>query len=230
MVKTIVVKLGGSFLLASGQTDVESMKSMAEAIKTLRDEGYRVIVVVGGGVPARQYIAAAAAFNASNGVKDYLGILVSRLNARVFIEALGDLAYPNPPESFLELRAFLESGKVVVLGGMQPGQSTTAVAALAAEYVKAEKVIFCTNVEYVYTDDPRKNPEAKKLERVTYKDLVFLTSADNCAPGQYQIIDALALLVLERSKLTGVIMEGTKDKILAAARGEPIGTVVGPLP
>jgi len=75
-----------------------------------------------------------------------------------------------------------------------------------------------------------KNPNAKKLERVTYKDLTFLTSVENSAPGQYQIMDAMGLNILERSKLPAVIFEGTKDNILAILQGANIGTWVGPNP
>jgi len=217
MTKTIVLKLGGSFLLADGKPNLDSLREMAETVRILRDQGNKIVVVVGGGVPARQYIAAAEALGASNGVKDQFGILVSRLNARLFIEALGDLAWPEPPENLPQLRLFNESGKVVVLGGLQPAQSTTAVAALAAEYLRAELVIYGTNVSFVYTADPRKDPNAKKLERVTYKDLEFLTGVENSAPGQYQIMDAMALTVLERSKMTAVILDGKKESVLTAA-------------
>jgi len=154
--KTIVLKLGGSFLLADGQPNLASLKEMAEAVRSIVSAGNRVVTIVGGGIPARQYISAADALGASNGVKDYLGILVSRLNARLFIEALGSLGYPNPPENLQELRVAVLSNKVVVMGGLQPGQSTTAVAALCAEYIRADIVLYCTNIPHVYTDDPRK--------------------------------------------------------------------------
>jgi len=201
---------------------------MASSVRLLLNQGNEVTCVVGGGIAARQYINAAASLGASHGVCDYFGILVSRLNARLFIEALGDIAYPDPPESLQQLCSFSQSGKVVVLGGLQPGQSTTTVAALCAEYLKANLILYCSNVPAVYTGDPRKNPDAKKLEDVTYKDLQFLCGVDNSAPGQYQIMDTLALTILERSRLTAIILEGTHDNIEAVMRGERVGTKVGP--
>lgn len=83
---------------------------------------------------------------------------VSRLNARLFIEALNDDARvcPEPCESLQQVRSMLALKPIVVLGGLQPGQSTTGVAALCAEYCKAERVIFCTDVDGVYDKDPKK--------------------------------------------------------------------------
>ena len=147
-VKTVVLKLGGSFLLANGNANLESIKEMASTCRSILSKEAKLIVVVGGGVPARNYISAASALGASNGVKDHFGILVSRLNARLFIEALGDdLTLSEPAETLQEVRTFLQQKPVVVLGGLQPGQSTTAVAALCAEYVKADQVIFSTDVD-----------------------------------------------------------------------------------
>jgi len=245
MVRKVVVKLGGSFLLSDGQPNVASMKEMALSVKSLVDSGVEVVCVVGGGLTARQYIGAAQALGASLGTCDFLGILVSRLNARLFIEALGDYAWPEPAENLQQLRSFVTScrpftnssssssnpkvGRVVVVGGLQPGQSTTAVAALCCEYLSYDLVLYCTNIPAVYTDDPRKNPDAKRLENVTYKDLQFLCGVDNSCPGQYQIMDQMALTILERSKLTAIILQGTAENLLAAIDGKTIGTKVGPL-
>ena len=113
-------------------------------------------------------------------------MLVARLNARLFIEALGtDLAFADPPESLMEVRRALQVRPVVVLGGLQPGQSTTAVAALCAEYTKAERVVFSTDVDGVFTADPRKDSSAKLLTTVSYDELERLTiGAGNVMPGQ----------------------------------------------
>lgn len=127
------------------------------------------MVVVGGGLTARHYIEAANALGSSKGVMDHLGmnlttrysfsgILVSRLNARVFIEALRDEenVLAEPAENLQQVRSGIQHKKVVVLGGLQPGQSTTAVAALCAEYCSAKMVVYGTDVDGVYTADPNK--------------------------------------------------------------------------
>lgn len=151
-----------------------------------------MVVVVGGGISARNYIDAAGALNASKGLQDHLGVLVSRLNARVFVEALREAdvdAWREPPESLQGVAVALSVKRVVVLGGLQPGQSTTAVAALCAEYCRATRVIYSTNVDGVYTADPSKDDTAKKLVKVSYAKLRELTcSGDNTLPGQYRIM------------------------------------------
>ena len=164
---------------------------------------------------------------ASNGVKDFFGILVSRLNARLFIEALSDdLVYSEPAESLQSVRTSLQTKNVVVLGGLQPGQSITAVAALCAEYVKASKIIFSTDVDGVFTADPRKDPEAKLLPQATYDELDALTSGPNTLPGEYRLIDGVALTILRRSKIYAQILKGSEQNILKAAAGEPVGTLI----
>eukprot|EP01098_Paradermamoeba_levis_P004800 TRINITY_DN2053_c0_g1_i1.p1 TRINITY_DN2053_c0_g1~~TRINITY_DN2053_c0_g1_i1.p1 ORF type:complete len:263 (-),score=88.94 TRINITY_DN2053_c0_g1_i1:58-753(-) len=228
--KLLVVKLGGSFLLGDGKPDLESIKDVASVVTKTVHQGHKVVVVVGGGIPARNYIGAATALGASNGVKDYLGILVSRLNARLFIEALDpEIVFAEPADSLQQVRTTLQIKPVVVVGGLQPGQSTTAVSALCGEYIKAEKVIFSTDVDGVYDDDPKKNPNAKLLANMSYEDLKKFTGLENSAPGQYRIIDGVALTILERSKLPAVIIKGTGDNIWAAIEGKQIGTRVGPV-
>eukprot|EP01092_Planopodium_desertum_P009367 TRINITY_DN40149_c0_g1_i1.p1 TRINITY_DN40149_c0_g1~~TRINITY_DN40149_c0_g1_i1.p1 ORF type:complete len:242 (+),score=52.94 TRINITY_DN40149_c0_g1_i1:47-772(+) len=232
-IRTLVLKIGGSFLLADGKPNLAAVTEMADTVKTiLKTPSNRMIVVVGGGVPARTYIDAAAALGASEGVKDHFGILVSRLNARLFIEAVGDeLAYSEPPETLTAVRSSLQLKPLVVLGGLIPGQSTTAVAALCAEFVKAEQVIFGTDVDGVYDSDPRKNKDAKKLDTINYARLKELTlGKENTLPGQYRLMDGVALTILERSKMPAVILEGTKANILDSFLGKPVGTRIGDFP
>lgn len=92
------------------------------------------------------------------------------MNARVFIEALRDeeTVLCEPAENLQQVRTGIQNKKVVVLGGLQPGtfdywrglsglgQSTTAVAALCAEYCSAKMVVYGTDVDGVYTADPNK--------------------------------------------------------------------------
>mmetsp|Transcript_30048 Transcript_30048/g.41516 ORF Transcript_30048/g.41516 Transcript_30048/m.41516 type:complete len:239 (+) Transcript_30048:67-783(+) len=225
--RAIVIKVGGSFLLKDGSPNVDTLKEIAGTVHEIVEKGFRVVCVVGGGICARQYIAVAEALGANNGVKDLFGILVSRLNARLFIEAYGDGCYSNPIEHLNELRTALQTRNVVCLGGLQPGQSTTAVAALAGEFVSAEAVIFGTDVDGVYTADPNKDPNAKKIDCISYNKLRDLsTGEDNILPGQYRLMDGVCLTILQRDKLKAVILKGNRENYLAAVNGEKIGTLV----
>mmetsp|Transcript_25992 Transcript_25992/g.72795 ORF Transcript_25992/g.72795 Transcript_25992/m.72795 type:complete len:235 (+) Transcript_25992:130-834(+) len=227
MTKSVVIKIGGSFLLADGKPNAAILTDMASTIKAIVGMGYRVAVVVGGGIAARQYIAAADALGANAGTKDMMGILVSRLNARLFVQAYGDGCYDVPIENLDDLRVALQVRNVVVMGGLQPGQSTTAVAALAAEYVGAEAVIFGTDVDGVYSADPRKDPTAKLFKEISYQRLRELsTSKENTLPGQYRLMDSVALTILERSGMRANIILGTRDNYLALLEGNAVGTKI----
>jgi uridylate kinase len=229
--KLVVLKIGGSFLMNADGPDLSEVKEMAETVRELVEvHKYRVIVVVGGGITARNYISCANQLNASKGVADYLGIEVSRLNARVFIEAIGNdqLVVAEPAKSLQEVRSFLQIRPVVVLGGFQPGQSTTAVSALCAEYCGADKVVYATDVDAVYTADPRKDKTATKLSTVSYQQLRELTqTSDNTLPGQYRIMDGMGLTIIERSQLHAQILQGSKDNLInAIVHNHNIGTII----
>ena len=153
--------------------------------------------------------------------------MVSRLNARLFIEALGDdITNTEPAETLQQVRSSLQSKPIVVLGGLQPGQSTTAVAALCAEYVKAERIIFSTDVDGVYDANPKEVKTAKLLKKVNYDQLRKLTGLENSNPGQYQLMDGVCLTILERSKIPSVILRGTGENILNAIEGKDVGTLI----
>lgn len=225
----VVIKLGGSFLLGDGKPATEAIDEMATIIKRVVELGRKVIVVVGGGVPARNYIAAADALGASLGVKDMLGICVSRLNARLFVEALRNVERVDtePAESLVAVRRSIQTHSVVVCGGLQPGQSTTAVAALCAEYCSASSVIYSTDVDGVYSEDPKKNADAKKLDKVTYRELDKFCCGENTVPGQYRLMDLVALTILERSKIPATILKGSQKNIERYLAGESgIGTII----
>jgi len=143
----IVIKIGGHVF--SEGINAQNILSFAEELKRLRSEGHKVIAVAGGGEEARRYIKAGRLLGASEYACDILGIEASRLNARLLIAAMDDLAYPVPPKDIQELLVAFESEKIIVAGGIQPGQSTNAVAAMIAESIYADILINATNVEGV---------------------------------------------------------------------------------
>ena len=88
-------------------------------------------------------------------------------------------------------------------------------------------MVFSTDVEGVYTADPRKDANAKLLTEVSYADLERLTGTENSAPGQYRLMDGVALTILQRSRLPAVIIKGTPDNIKLAVAGHAVGTKIG---
>jgi uridylate kinase len=188
---------------------------------------HHLVVVTGGGEIARAYIKAAREMGVSESLCDQLGILVSRLNARLLVDGLGEYAFPEIPVNIDELKHYFASGKIVAMGGLTPGHSTNAVAAIAAETVGAELFVNATDVEGVYTSDPGKDKKAKKLEKVTVTELTEILSHTGMTAGAYDLMDPLALRIIQRSKLSTVIIDGRKPSNVAQAlRNGTIGTQI----
>jgi uridylate kinase len=113
------------------------------------------------------------------------------------------------------------------MGGLTPGHSTNAVAAIAAETVKADLFVNATDVDGVYTGDPGKDSEAKKLDEVTVQRLHEILSKTDISAGAYDLMDPLALRIIQRSKISTVILDGrTSHNIVRALENERVGTRV----
>lgn len=228
MPSNLVIKLGGHLISKPEGLDINLLQSYAEIISRTFDGG-RWCVVTGGGEEARRYISAARRLGLSEALCDILAVKVTRLHALILSTLIGEKACRAVPESLEQLIEYSATGKIVVAGGLQPAQSTTAVAALAAEALKAERLIIATDVEGVYTDDPKKNPDAKLLKEVTLSELEKILRETSHAAGEYKLIDQLALKVLRRSRIPAIIMDGRRPENLEKAiAGERLGTLVTP--
>lgn len=222
-----VLKLGGSLLYGDANEIItDRIKVYADSIKSLVKEGNEFVIIVGGGKAARTFITAARELGANEAQCDWLGIKMARHNAELLCAALGDVAYPKIAESLDELEVAMGFGKVVLMGGLNPGQSTNAVAALAAETVNAVMLLNATNVDGVYDKDP-KLPDAKKLDKVDISELKMILSGGGTRAGEYKLFDPVALRVIERSKIKTIIFDGNDpDNLRKLIKGEAVGTVV----
>ena len=221
----IAVKLGGfSFPLELG---VEEIKKYGEMFSKLKRDGNKLIVVTGGGKNARKYIEASRKLGANEALCDQIGILVTRLNARLLITSMGDDAYPKVPETIEDLRHYFESGKVIVMGGLQPGHSTNAVTALAAESIEASVLVNVTNVDGIYTADPKKDPKAKKFDEISTDKLLSLISGEEVSAGSYELLDPVSVRIIERSHIPTWIVSGEDpENILKILKGKHVGTKI----
>ncbi len=220
-----VLKLGGSLLYDdSGKILTEVVREYADAVTSIIDDGHSMVVIVGGGKTARIFISAARKLGASEAQCDWLGIKVARNHAELLSAALGNLAYPRIVESLDELETAVQFGKVVLMGGLAPGQSTNAAAALAAEIVQADMLLNATNVDGVYDRNP-KISGAKKLDIVTLEDLDMILAGSGSRAGEYKLFDPVAIRIVGRSKIPTVIFNGKDPKvILSIMKGARIGT------
>lgn len=184
------------------------------------------IIIAGGGKIARHYISHARSSGADESTLDELGIEVSRLNARLLIYALKGKAYPHPPTTLTEIRHAVDSGLIVVAGGLHPGQSTNGTAALIAEKVHAAEFLNATDVDGIYDSDPNKNPKAKKFKRIELRNLRNMLVHEDSIAGGYDLMDIVALKVIERSKIKTRVIKADIATIEKAIKGQPVGTEI----
>jgi uridylate kinase len=220
--KKVVIKLSGSVF----DNVIENLNSLSKLIHKLYNEGYKIILVTGGGKEARKFIEIGRALGMDEAGLDEVGIEVSRLNARLVIASLGDLGYPYVPRSLDEVIKAFVTDRVVVLGGLYPGQSTNAVAAIVAEKLHADVYLNTTDVEGVYDKDPRTHPDAKLIKRITIKELENLLRVYSVKAGTYELLDPIALRIIERSKIRCLVMKYDTELIEKAIKGEIVGTLV----
>ncbi|MHA1475780.1 MAG: UMP kinase [Promethearchaeota archaeon] len=193
MSKKIVLKIGGSLLFDNEYNILQD--KIVKFAEIIRDSEDIVAIIIGGGKLARNFIESGRYLGASESLCDTFGIEVSRLNARLLITALKDLAYPEPITSLKDVRAFSLWNRILVAGGFIPGQSTTSVTFEIAESLHATDVIILTNVDGIYDKDPNKYPKAKKFDEISILDL------EKVIAGEYRIFDAVSLQILKRSNI-----------------------------
>lgn len=219
---TLVYSLGGSVLC---QQSLQEIQKFAANLKQIARD-HQVYVVVGGGKIARDYIETARSLGAAESFCDLLGIGVTRLNAKILIAALGESAAPEPAGTYPRALELSAGGKIVVLGGMQPGQTTDAVAALLAEYVHARKLIVVTSVDGVYSADPNIDPGAQKISRMTPAELVSISMGTRLRAGSRSPVDPLAAKIIERSSIPTVVVYGDAKNLKKAFEGGHTGTEI----
>ncbi len=222
-----VLKLGGSLLYSNdGSILTTKIEAYAKHIAALANEGHQLVVVVGGGKSARMFITAARDLGADESRCDWFGLRLARHNAELLAIALGDHAYPKVVESLEELDSVLCLNKIVVMGGLTPGQSTNAVAALAAEVLRADAFFNATNVDGVYDRDPSQ-PGAKMLDRVSIEQLEQVLASGGTRAGEYRLFDPVAIRVVARSHIKTVIFNGNEpDNLVLLFKGERLGTAI----
>lgn len=224
-----MVKLSGRIF-----NDVELIRKYIDIVGE-ESKKRKIVLVSGGGDVARRYISILRSLGGNEAAADMLGIAASRLNAMLMVYSLLDRGidvYPLVPESLSELAKAFYTHRVVVMGGLQPGQSTTMVSVLAAEYLRISVVANCSNIDALYTDDPSKNPNATRISKATvdYVSELLKKEGVRALAGTYELIDEWALSIMKRSRISMIILDG-KDPVRLSRyleNGEVMGTVISP--
>jgi uridylate kinase len=222
--KKVVIKLSGSIF--SEERNKDTIKRYAEMLTDINID-VQPIVIAGGGKIARHYINLARDLGSDEASLDIMGIEVSRLNAKLLITALGEQAYSQVPKNLDEVTIAAESGKIVIVGGLHPGQSTNATSALIAEKVRAFRFLNATDVDGIYDLDPNTSRNAKLLNEITVNECMEILKDGSSMAGTYDLMDIVALKVIERSKIPTRVLRSDITNIKNAIIGTyPIGTEI----
>jgi uridylate kinase len=223
----VVLSIGGS-VFRTGEGDAVYLRKLSSLLHEVATS-HRLLVTVGGGRTAREYIALGRELGLTPIELDELGIEVTRIHARLLASLLGPPVSPAPATTLAEAVREAHRGGIVVLGGTEPGHTTDGVAALLAARLRADRVVNATSVSGLFDKDPRRERSAKRIERCDWAELrAHISSVGRGAPGQQFVFDALGVDLLARSKIPLWIVDGRDlDQLEAALLGRPfIGTRV----
>lgn len=212
--ETIIMSVGGS-LIVPDAIDTIFLKNLKDLIHTeATTSGRRFIIIAGGGRTARRYQdAAAAVTNLAAEDLDWMGIHATRLNGHLLRTIFRDIAYPTMIKNPDEILDVPDRENVIIAAGYRPGCSTDLRAVQIAQKIGATKVINLSNTDYVYTDNPHTNPDAVKIEDITWADFRKLIP-DEWAPGLSTPFDPIAAREAEKHNIEVAQLNGLKLECL----------------
>jgi uridylate kinase len=224
-----VISLGGSIVAPDG-VDEDYLREFLSLVNRLlsADDKRRFIFVVGGGGPARAWQRACKniAPAVSNDEADWIGVMATRLNAQLIKALMGD--WCREPVVTDPSQVGPLTGRVLVAAGWKPGFSSDYDAVLLAERFQSPQVINLSNIEQVYTDDPKKNPDAKPIEAISWADFIRIVG-EEWTPGKNVPFDPVASRHAAKIGLRVICVAGKNlDNLEKILRGESFfGTTIG---
>lgn len=232
--KRILLKISGEALLGEQQfgIDQKPVQMIANEVKKARDFGAEIAIVVGGGNIFRG-MKNSAKLGMDQASGDYVGMLATVMNAIALQSALNQMQIPcrvqsaiamnQIAEPYIRHRAIrhLEKGRVVIFaaGTGNPFFTTDTAAALRASEINAEAMLMAKNgVNGVYTDDPKTNPQAKKLDKMKYDDIII---------NGLKVMDTSACSLCKQNNIPIVVFDfETQNGIVDILNGKEIGTYI----
>jgi len=211
--ETIVMSVGGS-LIVPDQIDSDFLTTLKTFIDKETAQGRRFIIIAGGGRTARRYQdAAAEVTDLENEDLDWMGIHATRLNGHLLRTIFRDMAHPQVITNPDEILDVPPDKKVVVAAGYRPGCSTDLRAIQIAQRVDAKKIINLSNIDYVYTADPRTDATATKIETISWSDFRALIPTE-WDPGLSATFDPIAAKEADETGIEVAIINGDKPAAL----------------
>lgn len=230
--KRVMLKISGEALMGSQTFGIEhgACEQIAQAVKAVHDLNVQVAIVVGGGNIFRG--TQAASFGFERTPADQIGMLATTINGLVLQQSLTSLGVDARVMSAINTDSIVEryswhnairlldQGTVVIfVGGTgNPYFTTDTAAALRASEVHGEILLKATKVNGIYTSDPMKDPHAKKIDRLTFSEVLA---------KKLDVMDATAIALCRENNIPICVFNlFEKDSMLRAARGEAVGSLV----
>jgi len=208
----VIISLGGSLIFPEEGLNIAFVKRFKKTIEKEIANGYRFVIITGGGRLSRTYVEAANRITPINDEeKDWLGVHATRMNAHfiktVFIEYAQPRINKNPRTKEDLWQHFANGEKVMIAAGWRPGWSTDYVATILAERFNAKKLINLSNIEYIYTKDPNKFDDAEKIKTISWTDFRKIVG-DKWSPGLNAPFDPIASKLAQENNLEVAIIGG----------------------
>ncbi len=219
------MSVGGS-LIVPDQVDTDFLSRFKALVLQKIEEGLSFAIISGGGKTARRYRDAAQAVTPlSDHDLDWLGIHATRLNAQLLRNIFAGHAdahvIKNPTKDITTDKP------IIIAAGWKPGWSTDYCAVQIAKNLDARRLINLSNIDYVYTADPKKNPDAKKIEKISWADFRKIIP-EKWDPGLNSPFDPVAAKEAETLGLEVACINGNRlDEFSNYLDSKPfIGTVI----
>ncbi|GAB5349643.1 UMP kinase [Alteriqipengyuania sp. 357] len=229
--KRILLKLSGEVLMGEQEFGIDPafVSELAQEVKQAKEEGWEICLVIGGGNIFRGMAGAAQGMDRAQA--DYMGMLATVMNALAMQSALEQLGVPTRVQSAVQMdqvcepvirrraERHLEKGRIVIFaaGVGAPYFTTDSGAALRAAEMGCDALFKGTSVDGVYDSDPKKNPDAKRFDTVTYDKVL----ADNL-----KVMDASAVALCRDNKIPIVVFsireKGNLARVLAGQGAQTI--------
>src|SRR6056297_1901057 len=204
--KIYSISLGGSLLMNSKmEFNLDFIREFKNLIKNRVEAGDKFIFTVGGGKTARFYQTAGRGLGFNQEQLDRLGVKSTYVNAELVRLALEveDEVYYSPEDLPKEL-----SKSIYICSGWKPGWSTDYVATFAANHIKSKYVVNLSNTDYIYDSDPDENPEAQKLEKLTWVGYHKMIGVSEWSPGIHVPFDPIASRLAMENNMTLFYLNG----------------------
>ncbi len=216
--ETIIISLGGS-LIVPDEIDTVFLREFKNLVLSHVVRGRKFIIITGGGKICRKYQEVAVTLdNPTNFNLDWIGIASLKLNAELLRVIFGEYTHEKVVSDLSEDLSF---DKPIIIGSaLRPGQSSDFNAVLAAKTVGAKKIINLSNIDHIYTADPKLNPDAVRIENISWIDYFALIPKE-WNPGLSTPFDPVASRVAKEEGMEVVIMNGKPiDNLAKCLDGE----------